>query len=78
MVDPWQFTATEWTDIVGYELENAFRGIIRPVLTNGEDWRNWADLIIDNPGIREASPPRPEGYETWQDWAREFNIAVRY
>lgn len=48
-----------------------------PKLLQPDNWRQWAAFVINLPAISALNPPRPEGYETWDAWARQFNVAAQ-
>lgn len=68
-------SAVDWTDVAGSELERQFRAII-PRISRDDEWREWAQLVVDSPEIAKLSPPRPESYKTWQGWVVAFKAAV--
>lgn len=78
MVEPVLMTFGYWSATVGDMLERRFRGIIRPLISDTEKWKSWADIVTSHPEITRLCPPRPDGYDNWQSWARAFNTAVRY
>ena len=48
-----------------------------PILHDPGAWRAWASVVVNLPALAALNAPRPEGFETWQDWGRAFNVAVR-
>lgn len=75
-VDPSFMSLRDWADITGSEIERRFRAIM-PLIEPMGDWRDWARIVIDVPGLAEQNPPRPDAYDDFVGWARAFNSAVR-
>lgn len=48
-----------------------------PKLIDPEAWRDWARAVIALPAIAAVGAPRPEGFQHWQDWGRQFNVVAR-
>ena len=73
MIDPRHMTARSWA---AQMVPILYRFGAIPALTDEDNWRQWAAIIISYPGIAQYSPPRPEGFKTWQEWAHNFNLAL--
>jgi hypothetical protein len=48
-----------------------------PILRDPHKWRDWASMVVSLPALSALGAPRPEGFERWEDWARQFNFAAR-
>ena len=48
-----------------------------PKLLTEDEWRGWAAAVINLPALSALNAPRPEVYESWQDWGRAFNLVAR-
>jgi hypothetical protein len=73
-ITPKHITAERWAAETGRGLWQY--GTI-PKLLREDQWKTWAAFVIQIPAIDALSPPRPEGFERWQDWAAQFNVLIR-
>lgn len=69
ITDPRELTAKEWCD----EMVDEFSDIGEiPFLESEDQWREWAVALIRFPQITAFSPPDPNFFEDWQEWAIRF------
>lgn len=73
-IAPKFISAEHWTAQTG---SNLWRYGTIPKLLAEDQWRTWAAWVVLLPAIAALSPPRPEGFERWQDWAAQFNVVIR-
>lgn len=73
-IDPRFMDVVNWTGQTTTIL--APYGII-PRLIDPEQWRVWATYVVGIPTIAALDPPRPEGFDDWDIWARQFNVVAR-
>jgi hypothetical protein len=66
-------TATQWADAMTPLLETY--GQI-PKMISDDMWQEWAERVIDIPGIAVQFPPVPSLYNDWKEWARYFMLTV--
>lgn len=69
-LDPRYMSAKHWFDQRTMDL--ASFGPI-PILKVPEEWKDWARTVCQLPQIAILSPPQPEHFTQWQDWAQRFN-----
>ena len=53
-----------------------FYGEENIVFSPEEDWKQTASSMAGMPAFGEFPVPSPEGFDNWQDWAREFTLIV--
>lgn len=73
-IDPRFMDVINWTAQTSTVL--APYGVV-PKLLNVGQWREWASFTTSMPAVAALNPPRPEGFAAWDDWAQQFNVAVR-
>lgn len=73
MIDPRFLTVTQWTDAVNLTLATLAPV---PVLKGVEGWKEWAYVIVSAPAIAKFSPPLPDRFSDWREWAERFVEAV--
>lgn len=61
----------EWTDRMAETLPFPVYRLFKAV-----DWRAWARNLIQYPTVSKFSPPDPDEFEDWQQWAERFNQVV--
>lgn len=69
VVDPKDFTAREWTDYMGSELEGFGQ---LPIIRSDDEWRGWASAVMLLPQIAAVNPPDPFAFDDWREWATRF------
>ncbi len=69
MIDPRGLTVDEWCDYMTETLEPF---LIAPKLTPGMTWWEWANQVVQAPGISAYNPPDPNQFDDWQVWATRF------
>lgn len=72
-IDPHGFTAREWTDYMGSELESFGQ---LPILHTDHEWREWASAVMLLPKLAAINPPDPYAFDDWRDWATRFNQLI--
>lgn len=72
VTDPRDMWPTEWASQNMQILQQY--GVI-PILHDDDDWREWALIVIQLPGIAAQYPPDPRGME-WVDWSERFSQSV--
>ena len=72
-VDPRYLDVLDWANLALPGLSKYGRV---PVLTDPKAWREWADDLIQLPGVARFGPPQPDQAPSWQEWALRFNQAV--
>lgn len=71
-LDPRYMDAKHWFDQRTQDLTLAgYSGI--PILKDADHWIDWARTVIQLPKIAALSPPLPDHFQNWQDWAQRFN-----
>jgi len=65
--------AVDWMDNTSLLLP-ANTPIIK--VRDESQWKEWARAIIGINEISAFSPPDPDDYDLWHEWAEEFNYAV--
>lgn len=69
MIDPRHLTLSQWCDAVSLALATS----APPVkLRDGDDWKEWAYIVLAVPSVASFSPPAPEYYPDWRGWAERF------
>lgn len=48
-----------------------------PILLDPDGWKDWAAYIVSLPDISAIGAPRPEPYDDWTEWGRQFNLTIR-
>lgn len=72
-IDPRFMSVIDWTAKMGFALGSY--GVV-PKLLSADDWRGWANYIINLPDIAALDPPRPEPFTAWERWAERFNQSI--
>ncbi len=73
IIDPRHLEIIEWTDYMADEL----LGISSPPrLDDPEQWKAWALIVVQAPGIAKSNPPDPRHFDDWRDWAMRFQQTV--
>lgn len=73
VVDPLGLPALEWFDSTGDNLS----WIVAPMkLQDVSEWKTWARHVVQNPTIGGLSPPNPDQYDNWEEWAVRFNQTI--
>lgn len=72
-IDPFGMTAIQWADAMALNIEQ-FGNLGR--LENEEQWRAWAEQLLNLPGISGSIVPDPYAFESWQVWAAELNTGL--
>lgn len=73
-VNPRGMDVRRWTAQMQLSLQ-AYGPV--PALLADDGWRDWARTVTNFPGIAAVGAPRPDGFHAWQDWAVQFNLAIR-
>lgn len=73
MIDPRGLTLQDWCDSVALGLANFAPP---PRLMDAALWREWANTVIQIPAVALFSPPDPQQFTHWYDWAERFVQAV--
>ena len=73
-VDPRGLSATQWCNFMAPVL--APFGPL-PAVREDAEWRGWADAVCAMSGISKRTPPLPEFFDQWSDWATRFIDVVR-
>jgi hypothetical protein len=73
-IDPRFIDATRW--VAETTILLAPFGTV-PKLLDPEHWREWASVVVALPSVAAVNAPRPEGFATWDAWARAFNVTAR-
>jgi hypothetical protein len=62
----------EWVDQASVTLDRISGQIprVEPELP----WQEWVHRLLAIPVFNTPDTPRPEFYQTWQDWADDFNL----
>jgi hypothetical protein len=71
----WVPINAKWSDWNG-NMVHYFGEEPIPYLPNEEDWRKVADAICGLPTFTNYSPPDPDLFEKWEDWALQFRMAI--
>lgn len=48
-----------------------------PAMPDPSRWRAWAATVVNIPAIASVGAPRPEQFKRLDDWAHQFNLAIR-
>jgi len=73
IIDPTGLSAVEWCNRVSGELSS----LVSPFpLRRERDWKIWARNVVRVPAVSAVSPPNPDAFEDWRDWAFRFNQAI--
>lgn len=70
-IDPRGLSIKRWCDQMVQELRQ-FGAI--PTLLDEQQWREWGQQLLLFPGLQAT--PRPHGFQTFEEWAMAFNLAV--
>lgn len=68
MIDPRGLDVVEWTDRMAAILPFPVVRLFDP-----DEWRAWAYNLIKYPIVSQLSPPDPNLFEDWMEWAERFN-----
>lgn len=72
-VDPRLFDQfQDWAEATVLPLSR----LITVPLPRGEEWQDWGMAVIQDPKISQYKPPIPLGFNSWTDWALQFNQVV--
>ena len=63
----------EWGALLAEQL--ARYGVSAPLSDSG--WRTWVCALFQVPELVSMNIPGPDGFENWQDWAKQFIGSVR-
>lgn len=66
----------DWADSITIPL--AAIGVTPRRLDNPGEWMFWAFNLMQSIHLQKYLSPDPRGYDTWQEWAEQFNLAVPY
>lgn len=72
-INPQGMEARDWCDRMVLELDRF--GTIPIIMTN-EQWKLWANEVIQLEEISFFNPPSPDGYDDFEEWALDFNDSV--
>lgn len=75
MIDPGTMKLQDWADQMSLFLE---RYGIAGRLLNEARWQEWATQVVALPRIAKYSPPQPQYYKDWRQWAYRFNQTVDF
>lgn len=75
ILDPNTIPMVEYMDSVALLLDPSVEGVF-PVFSDGMHWKDWATSLILLPAIASFTPPDPNTYSEWLDWANDFNRTV--
>jgi hypothetical protein len=73
IIDPRDLEVGDWTDYMGDELSGY---VTPPRLDDPEQWKAWALVVVQAPGIAVSNPPDPRAFDDWREWAMRFQQAV--
>jgi len=73
MIDPRGMRVEDWCNQTSLLLSKL--GAM-PVMRPGDDWKNWAFAVIEDPQVEVYMPPDPRNYDSWLEWAERFVQAV--
>lgn len=74
VIDPRFITVTQWCAQMALSL-SAIGNV--PQLQDPTQWREWAKTVVNFPALASVGAPRPERFDQWDDWVRQFNLTLR-
>jgi hypothetical protein len=74
ITDPRYMRASEWASQNTYALSQF--GVV-PILRADDEWREWVQALLQNPGLAQQSLPRPSDYNNFLDWATRFVQVIK-
>jgi hypothetical protein len=73
IIYPKGMSAANWCN----QMSLAFESLGQlPAVRADADWKPWARVVVAQIGLSAFTPPAPDKYAKWEDWAVEFNKAT--
>lgn len=72
-LDPRYSDAVDWCNDMVSEVEQFGTA---PLIREESEWRQWARTVVSFPGIAKSTPPNPDFFADWKQWAIRFNQCV--